>query len=205
MTPSYKIVHNVLTDNELAFIKRFAQDNLTRLTSDGGNVNDVYNNLTIQMADVDSARAKDIMRKVNDAGLSALRELFGEDALSGVESDGIMINKWPIGMGLGDHADNAFAHDGSPNYTWWRNFSGVFYINDDYEGGEFYFCDTDIVIKPVANSLTVFGAGLDSVHGVHPVTDGDRWTMPNWFTNNPEYYASRCGSMGLPIGEKYPT
>jgi len=52
----------------------------------------------------------------------------------------------------------------------------VFYINDDYLGGEIEYVDYDIIYKPVANSLLIHNA--DILHGVKRVIQGDRYTFP---------------------------
>jgi predicted 2-oxoglutarate/Fe(II)-dependent dioxygenase YbiX len=51
----------------------------------------------------------------------------------------------------------------------------VFYINDNYEGGELYFPDIDVVIKPEMGSLCVFDGSKLLKHGVKTVTKGTRY------------------------------
>jgi Rps23 Pro-64 3,4-dihydroxylase Tpa1-like proline 4-hydroxylase len=54
----------------------------------------------------------------------------------------------------------------------------VYYINDDYEGGNLYFPNKNLSIKPKANSLLVFKSGTkDEVHGVELVTKGIRYAI----------------------------
>lgn len=55
----------------------------------------------------------------------------------------------------------------------------IFYINDDFEGGEIDYIDKGIVIKPIANSLLVHNAS--NTHGVKLVTKGDRYIMANFY------------------------
>lgn len=43
------------------------------------------------------------------------------------------------------------------------------YFNDDYDGGELYFPDQDLEIKPQAGSLLVFRGGGEYLHGVRRV------------------------------------
>lgn len=93
---------------------------------------------------------------------------------------------WPSGKGMEVHADNVFA-DGSPNLFAWRTYSAVLYLNDDYEGGTTYFPHLDIEVQPATGKLIAFGAGLDYRHGVKPVTAGERYTMPLWFTDKIGY------------------
>lgn len=184
--PTHAIVRNVLPPDVLPFLTQWSDENMERLSR--GNQNAMYNGLTIQYGAVDNSIVAMYMQAVRKVAQGALMMLFADDDF---ETDGVMINKWPVGMQLGLHADNAFYPSGQPNYTSWRCYSAVFYLNSDYEGGEFYFGSHDEdykVIKPEANSLAVFSAGLESVHGVKPVTGGVRWTIPMWFTRDPHRF-----------------
>ena len=65
-------------------------------------------------------------------------------------------------------------------------------LNDDYQGGEFYFRDQDVLIQPNTGQLLGFTSGLKHVHGVKKVTSGTRFALPMWFCSDqtrayPEY------------------
>lgn len=66
------------------------------------------------------------------------------------------------GSHLAEHIDSQY--DSSLRYA------TVVYLNEDYEGGELYFPDLDIRIKPPARALMIFSADL--LHGVSDVLDG---------------------------------
>jgi len=51
----------------------------------------------------------------------------------------------------------------------------VLYVNDDYEGGEIYYPDSNIEFKPKKNSMVIHPAGLS--HGVRTVTGGVRYVL----------------------------
>jgi hypothetical protein len=51
----------------------------------------------------------------------------------------------------------------------------VLYLNDDYEGGELYYPNLEITIKPEAGSLVIHPGNEDYLHGVSPVTSGLRY------------------------------
>jgi predicted 2-oxoglutarate/Fe(II)-dependent dioxygenase YbiX len=61
-----------------------------------------------------------------------------------------------------------------------RDLSVVCFLNDDYAGGELVFPGLDLVIKPEAGTLVCFPADHNYIHGVHPVTDGHRYTLVTW-------------------------
>jgi hypothetical protein len=74
---------------------------------------------------------------------------------------------------FGSHSDDSFA---TP-----RTSSMVYYLNDDYEGGELEFIHFGIKIKPKAGQLFMFPSGYSYEHKVHPVISGTRTTMVSFF------------------------
>lgn len=64
----------------------------------------------------------------------------------------------------------------------WRNFGCVYYLNDDYEGGEIYFPNQDIFLKPKPNTLVFFPGTLEFLHGVKIITSGVRYTLTSFWT-----------------------
>jgi hypothetical protein len=98
-----------------------------------------------------------------------------------VYPDLLQIMSWPVGTQMPPHADNANP-DGSLHAMAHRDFSGIVYLNDEYQGGEFYFTGLDIVIKPKTGMLIAFTASLDHEHGVTRVEGRQRLTMPFFLT-----------------------
>jgi hypothetical protein len=95
--------------------------------------------------------------------------------------DLLQIMSWPVGIHMPPHADNANP-DGSPHAMAHRDFSGIVYLNDDYQGGEFYFTALDTVIKPEKGMLVAFTAGFYHEHAVLHVEGNQRLTMPFFLT-----------------------
>lgn len=67
------------------------------------------------------------------------------------------INKYDEGAFMGSHVD--FNED---NY--YLAYTIVVYLNDDYEGGELYFNDLDITIKPEAGSIIMYPSSAPYAH-----------------------------------------
>jgi predicted 2-oxoglutarate/Fe(II)-dependent dioxygenase YbiX len=61
-----------------------------------------------------------------------------------------------------------------------RDLSVVYFLNDDFEGGELYFPVLDLLIKPQTGTLVCFPSDHHFVHGVKPVTVGHRYTAVTW-------------------------
>jgi hypothetical protein len=77
------------------------------------------------------------------------------------------------------HCDGTFIN----NRDAVTQFSSVYYINDDYEGGEFNMPVMGFKLKPKANSLLIFSHSSheDMAHEVTPVISGDRFVSQGFF------------------------
>jgi len=89
--------------------------------------------------------------------------------------------RWRIHDLQRPHAD-AENPDGSKHEFHWRKFGCVLYLNDDYEGGEIYFPNQDIELKPKPNTLIFFPGTLEFLHAVREVTSGVRYTLTSFWT-----------------------
>jgi len=111
------------------------------------------------------------------------------------------IRKWSPGEYQEVHADNEHANgrflslqyvtdqnqeveeseDSLPND--FVDYSSVFYINDNYTGGELFFPEYDIIIKPKAGNFITWPSNAKYMHGVTNVVDGYRYTIPSmWYS-----------------------
>jgi len=94
--------------------------------------------------------------------------------------------KWDVGGFAAPHSDNS-DHDGNPNAFEINKYVGILYLNDNYDGGELYFCDKDngmkpyLSFKPNAYSYYVFPGGVENIHGVSEITKGTRYTMVSFW------------------------
>ena len=121
---------------------------------------------------------KDITLRVNNA----IVESYGlQDR---VYSDGVGIVRWPIGLELSPHADNA-NNDGSSNGLDWRDFGTIVYLNDNFSGGEIYYSNLNLSIKPIACSMIVHPANEVYRHGVAEVISGTRYILSAFLTLPP--------------------
>lgn len=104
------------------------------------------------------------------------------DLTQTVYPDTMQLVKWVEGSFQPPHADNA-EPDGTENYTPWRLYSGVLYLNDDYEGGQTYFSNYDYEVEPKAGRIAIFYGDLDHEHGVRQVTRGERKTIVTFWNH----------------------
>lgn len=82
------------------------------------------------------------------------------------------IAKFEKGHGMHEHFDSTKPND----------ITTLIYLNENYEGGDIYFPELNISIKPQEGDLLCFPDTPDFVHGVKPIISGTRYTAPRWFT-----------------------
>jgi hypothetical protein len=99
--------------------------------------------------------------------LSIWAEKTGNDPLEYV-SKNYFLRKYHVGGAIGPHIDKN--HKNPLNTMDW---SVLFYLNDDYEGGEISFPDLDITIKPTAGSALVFPCTAN--HAALEVKSGEKY------------------------------
>ncbi|KAL1492863.1 hypothetical protein ABEB36_011041 [Hypothenemus hampei] len=80
-----------------------------------------------------------------------------------------------------------------PPAFFWRDYSAILYLNQDFEGGNFMFASDltgntiQSIITPQCGRMVGFSAGKENLHGVSAVTKGKRCALAVWFTMNPQY------------------
>jgi len=91
------------------------------------------------------------------------------------------IVRWMKGYRQEPHADKQL-QNGEPNDFPWYDLAGLFYLNDDYEGGELYFKNQGIEFKPKPGAAYFFPGDIGYSHGVKEITDGIRYVIPFFWT-----------------------
>lgn len=82
------------------------------------------------------------------------------------------ILKYEIGGKFENHID-----DGGGNF---RRVSTVYYLNDNYEGGQLCFPQFGIELKPDAGDMIIFPSSYVYSHSVKPVISGNRYSIASW-------------------------
>lgn len=86
--------------------------------------------------------------------------------------DSYSVLKYSLGQKFINHIDD---HIDYP-----RRLSIVYYINDDYLGGEINFPRFNVSLKPKANQMILFPSTYVYNHSVSPVTEGTRYSVVSW-------------------------
>ncbi|NWV00087.1 P3H3 hydroxylase, partial [Upupa epops] len=96
------------------------------------------------------------------------------------------------------HADNCLL-DPEGQECWreppayvYRDYSGILYLNDDFQGGGLFFTEMDAVtvtaeVHPKCGRLVAFSSGKENPHGVWAVSRGRRCAIALWYTHSPEH------------------
>jgi len=80
-----------------------------------------------------------------------------------------------------------------PNHTPFYDYTAVLYLNEDFEGGEIVLEDgpfNKIYRKKIPikkNRLVLFPNGPEYYHEVLRITEGTRYNVLFWYTNDPNY------------------
>jgi hypothetical protein len=120
--------------------------------------------------------------KLKNKYQEAVELVFGRE----VRANTSHAQKWDVGGFAAPHSDNS-DNEGVPNAFEINKYVGILYLNDDYEGGDLYFCDKDkemepyLSFKPNAYSYYVFPGGYENIHGVGEITAGTRYTMVSFW------------------------
>ena len=86
------------------------------------------------------------------------------------------INKYSTGGFMSEHSDNIH-HSHGQQYGY-PLVSVLFYLNDDYEGGEFYVAGKEFVTEK--GSEIIFPSNFMFPHKVKEITKGTRWSTISW-------------------------
>jgi hypothetical protein len=130
----------------------------------------------------------DILHKINiqvyniiDKYILKMKQYLETSFNVGLSTRPPVIIKWRPGMEQRPHADKQ-TNDGRPNPFPTYDINSLFYYNDDFEGGELYYPDHDLVVKPNPGLAVAHPGDINYLHGVKPLISGERYTTPSFYT-----------------------
>ena len=187
-------IEDFLTEEECDFLEDFARNNkIWDVTESHFNENGtiIYDHrpwenrvATLNTLMKASPVAVDMLRNIIARLKPEIEKFFN---VLEAEPTNPAIVRWPVGTFQFPHADKEL-HEGpdagTENDFPWYDLAGLFYFNDDYEGGELYFPQHGIEFKPVAGAAYFFPGDMNYTHGVRPVKSGNRFTSPFFWTIN---------------------
>ena len=87
------------------------------------------------------------------------------------------LNRYGVGGFMSTHCDNI--HHSHGQIYGYPQATVLFFLNDDYDGGDFYVADINYG-KPKIGSALIFPSNFMFPHEVKEVTNGERWSIVSW-------------------------
>lgn len=168
------------------FLGKFACDHLADVYRDSSSLYETYHRdpfwkgRLLGHRDIHDPDATGFMRYVVSRAQSVGMGFYDAPTLY---PDVLHVVGWPQGIRMTPHADNAH-ESGEIHEFHWRDYSGVLYLNDDFEGGGLYLPKQDILIEPRKDMFVSLPCGLSHMHGVNEVTSGLRITLAFFLTTD---------------------
>jgi len=184
-------IENFMTEEEQTYLLEFAKNNkhwdITESQwNENGNIiydHRVWENrvATLKTLEKTDPKVIEILNSVIDRLKVTIEEYF--DVVAWPTYPAIV--RWPVGSMQFPHADKEL-HEGpdagTPNEFPWYDIGTVFYLNDDYVGGELYFPKQNITFKTKSRGAYFFPGDMNYIHGVNVVKEGTRYTCPFFWT-----------------------
>jgi hypothetical protein len=143
--------------------QKYGRDDIDNLVKEGLlEITDGWVDKTLSFMDAP------IRNKLNEK----LSSIF--DGIEGINPKGVgTIQRQYEGVPLKEHVDN----HADPSLV----YAAVIYLNDDYTGGELFFNQIGIEMKPHAGSMMLFATGEEYEHGVNAPGPGPyRYVLPSF-------------------------
>lgn len=86
-----------------------------------------------------------------------------------IDLNWLNLKRWDAGSSMGPHFDGELGKSNGLEFT------AILYLNDDYEGGELYFKDYNINLKPEAGSMVIFPGSF--THEVKEIKNSKRYML----------------------------
>ncbi len=114
----------------------------------------------------------DILDKVFTIVYETIKNIYGVEVDPFKKSE-LHIVKFVTGFSLMPHVDTLSSES--------NHIASIYYLNEDYTGGEIVFPGHDLKIKPKANSIIIFPGNENYLHEVLKIVDRDRYSSAMWF------------------------
>jgi hypothetical protein len=130
----------------------------------------------------------DILQRINievfniiDKYIEKMKQFLEQSFNVGLSTRPPVIIKWRPGMEQRPHADKQ-TNDGKSNPFPTYDINSLFYYNDNFEGGELYYPDHDLIVSPKPGLAVAHPGDINYLHGVKQVISGERYTTPSFYT-----------------------
>jgi len=130
-----------------------------------------------------------ILQNLNSAIMSCYHSFIDPKYHSTVKNiEPTQFLSYPVGGHYIEHNDSENFEDGEWKRIAPRDISLLFYLNDNYTGGELEFTQLGLKIKPKTGMMIAFPSYKEFSHKVHPVTSGKRYSLVTWLETEKKVY-----------------
>lgn len=168
------VITDFITEEErsrfISFINTLTEDDWTDIQPNEYWSNRVFSSSKVMSKDPEIVL---LMVEIRNRAREIIKQLTGID--KDLYSNGLSIVRWKEGSSQPPHADKPGGYD-------YREFGSVLYLNDNYEGGNIYFPQYGIDLKPSSRTYAFFPGDLDHLHGVSEIKGNTRYTFPIFWT-----------------------
>jgi hypothetical protein len=172
-----KIYKNILTKNEIDFILK-GISSIDEWDLGGGKF---WNNKSLSPLSLQENNKKEIsilLLDIRDRMEKTIKDLYGIDKK--IYADLIQIARWFPNTSLPVHTDveggEWFHH---------REYAGIIYLNNDYEGGQTYYPEYNFKTSPEPGMLVTHTG--DTLHGIEEIHNKIRYTINSFWTTDEKY------------------
>lgn len=157
-------LENVLSQDEHRTILNFVTNNESWIREPWDAMSVLYNEIPKEILEM--------LHKIFTLSHQKSTELYGVQ-INPLDKYRLNLLKFIEGFSLNPHVDTLSVES--------NHIASVYYINDDYTGGEIVFPDHNLKIKPKANSLIIFPGNENYVHEVLKNFGKERYSSSMWF------------------------
>lgn len=148
---------------------------------------DFWDNRSLNAINIYKYHNKEIGKYLYDLRLrigDAIKEHY---SLNDIYPDLTQIVRWYPGQEQPPHADD-MTNVEDTDWFHHRHYGAIIYLNNSYSGGETYYPDHGISIKPETGMLAIHPGDTDHMHGVTKIEGGMRYTIASFWTKDIEYF-----------------
>ena len=130
-----------------------------------------------------------VLQNLNHAVMSCYKTFIEPKYKSTVKNlEPTQFLSYPVGGHYIEHNDSENFENGEWKRIANRDISILFYLNDNYTGGELEFTQLGLTIKPKTGMMIAFPSYKEFAHKVHPVISGTRYSLVSWLETEQKIY-----------------
>lgn len=158
-----KIIKNFISEEEIKFLL-FA-----------------WNKTKLHLSETELKSANLLVSNIKEKVKNETKKLFNlklkeDDSINSPHNETFYILRRHENFVTDIHCDN-FGDNKNLKYMWNGYLANLIYLNDNYAGGELYFPEYNLIVKPEKGMLISFPGNFFNRHGIFPAIGDGRFAM----------------------------